>query len=153
MDSSVTKHNLNSFAYLEEVRVIENVYLAVGDGTRTSPTNKGSVLMMVKTNQYCSRTCNMYPRFSLNVLSCTRLYQRVISTTIEKGQCSFHYSEENNRYLGSIYFDEKEQLYLVLIKGPRRNRSKQSTSTIRRGSSMQCDTKCKQIDNLVSKEL
>lgn len=153
VDSGATEHAVNSLAYFEEVAEIEKVHPTIADGSRASATHKGKIMVMVRNQLILLQNVYYVPTLQRNILSCTQMDQRKISKTIAKGKCSYWYKKENNRNLGSIFLDKKEQLYLVPVKVPKSNRSKQDTVTIRRASSMQRNMKREQIDAKIAKDL
>lgn len=81
--------------------------MTVANGLKASAKNQGDILVKVTNQPILFRNVYYVSSLQLNVMSCVRLDERGISTFIGRGQCSFHYRKERNRFL---------DLFLGMIK-------------------------------------
>lgn len=124
MDSRATEHAVNNLMYFEKVTKIEGVNFTVADGSKALATHKGEALVMVTDQPIILKNVYYGPSLHLNVMSCARLDERGLATSLAKGQCLFYHRKERNEFLGSIPLNDDERLHLIPIKIPKDDRRK-----------------------------
>lgn len=83
--NGANEHAVNDLSYFEEVEKIDTLQLTVAEVSKTPATHKGEVLVKFSDQLTLLRDVYLVPLLHLDMMSCSKLDERGISTTIVKG--------------------------------------------------------------------
>lgn len=99
VNSEATEHGVNRLPYFGEVQEIEAINLTMADEPNAKASQKGKVLVSVLGQRIMLRYEHYVPSHHLNVMSCSNMGQRGMSTAIVQGKFSFRYLKRLSCYL------------------------------------------------------
>lgn len=93
MDSSVSEHVVSDPAFLPDAQQVPDISVELPDGQRGTQRQRGKLIADVGCERIILSAVYYITSMNLNILSCFRLDERGVTTTIRNGKCILTYKK------------------------------------------------------------